>query len=181
MEGRIVKTSSKHFHQHQTSVTFLFVFTNWLFPPSPGGRSSQRHHLQLPNEPHQPDPGACAELWLPSLHALLPARRYLAGFHPQPEVPGSALSGGKPGHDRQLGPHLLLLDHGKHQITLIFLCGLLFSPFLPFIHAFSHLSLFSSWLFFYAHNEPDIIEGYSNNDHIQNLIQVIKQHVQFGY
>lgn len=88
--------------------------------PSSGGRSSQRHHLQLPHELHQPDPGPGAELRLPPLHALLPAFLYPAGLHPQPEVPGSPLSGGEPGHDGQLGPHLLLLAHGKKQISLQF-------------------------------------------------------------
>lgn len=83
-------------------------------PALPGGRSSQRHHLQLPNELHQPDPDPGAELRLASLHALLPAFLHPAGFHPQPEVPGSPLSGRKPRHDRQLDPHLLLLAHGKH-------------------------------------------------------------------
>lgn len=114
--------------QYQFSLFSLFLnrLISLYSPPSLplGGGSRQRHHLQLPHELHQPDPDPGAELWLPSLHALLSACRHPAGFHPQPEVPGTPLSGGKPGHDRQLGPHLLLLPHGKHQVYLTSLTNL---------------------------------------------------------
>lgn len=85
-------------------------------PPPPGGGSSQRHHLQLPREPHQqPDAGPGAELRLAPLHAVLSAGLHPAGVHPQPQVPGSSVSGGQSGDDGQFGPHLLLLAHGKHH------------------------------------------------------------------
>lgn len=120
--------SYKHSCPHPRSENIHYLYAQMyaqmtLFSPShlpfPGGRSSQRHHLELPNELHQPDWDPGAELRLPSLHALLPAFHHSAGFRAQPEVPGSPLSGGKHGHDRQLGPCLLLLTNGKHQICLI--------------------------------------------------------------
>lgn len=87
--------------------------------PSTGGGGGQRHHLQLPHQPDQPDAGVGAELRLAPLHALLPARLHPARLHAQPEVPGAAVPDGQPGHDGQPGSHLLLLAHGEFVSTVI--------------------------------------------------------------
>lgn len=84
----------------------------------PGGGEGQLNNLQLPHELHWPNSGKGAELRLSDLHALLPARLHPAGFHTQPQIPGAAVSGGKPGDDGQLGPHLLLLNHSEHRTLL---------------------------------------------------------------
>lgn len=98
----------------QTSSKLLCLsrFSPSLSAP-PGGGGGQRHDLQLPRQPEQPDGGAGAELRLAPLHAMLPAPRRPAGLHAQPQVPGTAVPGGQPGHDGQPDPHLRLLNNGQ--------------------------------------------------------------------